>query len=448
MPVTIDVDAILTPMPGDNPSGEDLRYSPLYEEIKEARRADDPFDRGDWQREVKKSEWDKVIQASVVALTQKSKDLQIAAWLTEGLIQKSGFGGLLSGLQIINGFLTRFWDTVYPRIEEDDLEYRAAPLEFLNEKIWMTVKEAPVTDPAATAGHSWFKWKESREVGYEADIRNRYGDVDEAKRKARDERVAEGKLAAEDFDAAVSQSSVTFYRAVAGELTQCREEFQKLDATVDEKFGKAAPRLAELKAAIEECEQLVFKFLKDKGGAEPIPEHKTEADSSHRESKAATVHEASTAETETSVPSPRISMSSAPVMAYSESADGERMLWESAVLTLSSSGIKTALGQLLSASCSAPSVREKNRLRLLMARLCLKAERPDLARPIVEELHALIEELHLERWESPVWIAEVLDTLYQCLTRGEPSEEDIGRARGLFQKLCTTDVTKAITYKL
>jgi type VI secretion system protein ImpA len=89
-----------------------------------------------------------------------------------------------------------------------------------------------------------------------------------------------------------------------------------------------------------------------------------------------------------------------------------------------------------------------NRFKLLMARLCLKAERPDLARPIAEELYALIEELHLDRWESPVWIAEVLDALYQCLTAGEPSDDDMNRARILFQKLCTTDVTKALTHKL
>ena len=82
-----------------------------------------------------------------------------------------------------------------------------------------------------------------------------------------------------------------------------------------------------------------------------------------------------------------------------------------------------------------------------MAKLCLRAERPDLARPIAEELHALMEELHLDRWESPVWIAEVLNVLYQCLTNGEPSEEDITRAKALFQRLCTTDVTKAILYR-
>jgi type VI secretion system protein ImpA len=101
----------------------------------------------------------------------------------------------------------------------------------------------------------------------------------------------------------------------------------------------------------------------------------------------------------------------------------------------------------MTASLCAPSVREKNRYRLLMAKLCLKADRPDLARPIIEELHGLIEELHLERWESPLWIAEVLDTLYQCLTKGEPPDDDLDKARGLLRRLCAMDVTQAISYK-
>jgi type VI secretion system protein ImpA len=82
-----------------------------------------------------------------------------------------------------------------------------------------------------------------------------------------------------------------------------------------------------------------------------------------------------------------------------------------------------------------------------MAKLCLEAGRQDLARPLIEELNALIEELHLERWESPLWIAEVLDVLYQCLTRGEHSDEDLQKGQVLFQRLCTMDVTKAMGHK-
>jgi hypothetical protein len=33
---TVDIDEILAPIPGENPSGEDLRYTQLYDDIKEA----------------------------------------------------------------------------------------------------------------------------------------------------------------------------------------------------------------------------------------------------------------------------------------------------------------------------------------------------------------------------------------------------------------------------
>ncbi len=448
MALAIDVDAILTPIPGENPSGEDCRYSSLYEEVKEARRADDPFDRGDWQREVKRSEWDKVIELGVQALTEKTKDLQIAVWLAEGLIRKQGFDGLLTGLRILNGLLDRFWETVYPQIEDDDLEYRAAPFEFLNDKVWVAIKDAPITDPISTPGHSWFKWKESREVGFEADTRNRYGDVDEGKKRSRDESLAEGKLSGEDFDAAVNQSPLAFYSGLTAVLARCREEFQKLDATVDERFGKAAPRLAELKTSIEDCEELAGKFFKERGGSEPAAEKKVEAATEAHEGGAPQAASSPRTGDAPTVSATSFMPTAIQVVSVRESPDAELKLWESAVATMSANGIKAALGQLLAASCGAPSVREKNRCKLLMARLCLKAERPDLARPIAEELYALIEELHLDRWESPVWIAEVLDALYQCLTAGEPSDDDMNRARILFQKLCTTDVTKALTHKL
>ena len=124
----------------------------------------------------------------------------------------------------------------------------------------------------------------------------------------------------------------------------------------------------------------------------------------------------------------------------------EEAVWEDALRKLESGGIKQALEQLLGATCSAQSTRERTNFRLLTAKLCLEANRPDLARPIAEELNALIGELQLERWESPIWIAEVLDTLFQCLIADDATEEDSDRARGLRTRICTLDVTRAMEY--
>jgi type VI secretion system protein ImpA len=434
MKVDIDLVGILTPIEGDDPAGEDLRYI-LYDEIAEARRADDAYDRGDWQREIKSADWDTVIALCADALVNRSKDLQIAAWLTEALTIKEGFKGLLNGLKVLRGFLENFWECVYPEIEEDDLEFRAGRLEFLNNSLWSRVKQIPLTDSSAKAGYSWLQWEESRQVGYEGDA---------AKAETRAELVAEGKLTAEEFDAAVAGSSRAFYETLAAEAAKCKEEFQILEQLVDEKFVKEAPRLAELRDSLEDYDRQVSKILKEKRELEPDEvESEGQEGTAAAEDSASPEREPASTEFETPRPTDIEFMSSGTL---TDSGAREKVLWQKANELLNTSGIKAALQQLLVASTTAPSVRERNRYRLLMARLCLRADRTDLARPILEELNALIEELNLERWESPNWIADVFEALYKCLTAGNAAD-DPSRADELFRKMCTLDVTKAMIYK-
>ncbi|MCX5912390.1 MAG: type VI secretion system ImpA family N-terminal domain-containing protein, partial [Deltaproteobacteria bacterium] len=112
MKKVIDLEALFSPIPGENPAGEDLRYTSVYDDLKEARRADDMLERGDWQRQIKTSDWGKVIAIAVEALSKKSKDLQVAVWLTEAFIHTEGFGGLGTGLKIILGFLKDYWENL------------------------------------------------------------------------------------------------------------------------------------------------------------------------------------------------------------------------------------------------------------------------------------------------------------------------------------------------
>ncbi len=478
MKKAIDLEALLTPIPGEDPAGDDLRYTDVYEQIKEARRYDDPLDQGEWKTELKTADWEEVISLGLAALSARTKDLQIAAWLTEGLIMTEGFDGLAAGLALTHGLLDRFWDSLYPRIEEDDLEYRIAPLEFMNEKFWVAVTQVPVTDPGRTSGYSLLKWQESRAVGYETDTRNKYGDTDEGKQKRRDEQIQEGKLTAEEFDAAQAASPPAFYASLRESLAACTDSFTRLDALVDERFGKNAPRLAELGKAIGDCAKLVDRIFKEKGGtvslgvkASPVPEPASPVSSA---SSGGTRTEQARGpglgpETEAGIPWEEVgdqvervvgeASYGAPTGALGivrpgsgsvapnplvDASPWEQKLWEEADRTMGASGITKALEQLLEASLMAPSVRERTRCKLLVGKLCLSAERPDLARPILEQLYATVEQLQLEQWESPVWIADVIGSLYQCLVSGEPTDDDYGRAQVLFQRLCTIDITKAV----
>ncbi len=447
----MDIDPILDPLAGDNPSGENLRYTAVYDEIQEARRADDLLDQGEWQHEVKTSDWGAVLALSQEALTTRTKDIQIAAWLMEALTHLEGFKGVADGLELLSRLLEQFWDSLYPEIEDDDLDYRVGPLEFVNDKLWFPIKEIPVTDPGATPGFSWVKWQESRDVGYEKDTVNQYGDTIDDKRNARDEKIAEGKLAAEDFDAAVASCARAYYETLFEDVTRCMEMFSSFDAIVDDKFGKEAPRLAELKSSLEDCLNLVTRLVKEKRQAEPDPEPLEEEIEVDLEIEDDLGGDDSPGEEFSPVsPAPAVQAPS-PGGTYHVnrilgSAGIEEAVWQDALKKLGKEGIRPALEQLLGASCSAQSIREKTNFRLLMARLCLKASRPDLARPIVEELNTLIEELGLDRWESPIWIAEALGTLYQCLTAQGSSDDDQYRAQEILTRLCTLDVTKAMEY--
>lgn len=442
----INVEALLNPIAGDNPAGENLRYTPVYDEITEARRADDTLDRGDWERELKTSDWDKVITVAVAALTEKSKDLQIAVWLLEALIKKEGFEGCAVGLQIINGLLMTFWDDLYPEIDDDDLDYRVGPLEFANDKISFCLQQVPITDPAVSPGYSLIHWKEGLQVS-------------QANAKTREALVAEGKITSEEFESAVTKTSVLFYEKMTESLTHCLSEFTALDETIDEKFGNEAPRLSEFKGELDELDRHVSKFFKDKGGQVTAPEE-AEVSEAESEEDVAEVHEAPEESGEptgpTQSPPPQGVTQTTVVQTFAPqkvtrllgSGGKEDFLWKEATTLLKTKGLEEALEMLLGITCSAQSVREKTNCRLLIAKLCLRAGRADLAWPHAEEIFALTSDLSLERWESPAWIANVYGCLYESLTSNEGlGESEKRKAEKLFEKICTTDVTLALKFK-
>src|SRR5580692_2611872 len=102
---------ILVPIPGENPSGVDLRYDNkllIYDKIKEARRQDDDLNQGAWQSERKTANFPLVVKLAQETLATISKDLQLAAYLTEALLQTERFAGLRQGLGLTYNLLTQF----------------------------------------------------------------------------------------------------------------------------------------------------------------------------------------------------------------------------------------------------------------------------------------------------------------------------------------------------
>ena len=125
----MDIGGLLNDIPGDSRCGEYLKYNRIYDDIREAKREDDPrLPQGVWKTEIKKADWNKVIDICSDIIKNKSKDLQIAVWLTEALSSTEKWEGMRDGIEHIFALCDKYWDDVYPVVEDGDYDYRMAPL--------------------------------------------------------------------------------------------------------------------------------------------------------------------------------------------------------------------------------------------------------------------------------------------------------------------------------
>ncbi len=253
---------LLQPIAGSNPAGANLRYDPIYDKIKEARREEEDVDQGDWKRTRKVADWPLVIKLSGEALATKSKDLQIAAWLTEALLKQESLGGLRVGLELLRRMLEKFWEQLYPELEGGDAELRAGPLTWVGRYLDAGVRTVPLTK----AGHHMLKYKESRTVGYEAEAK-----ADEKKQAAREAAISEKKLTAEEFDKAFEATPKAFYKQIVTDLDGCAKAIHELDAFGQQKFGDAAPGYGSLSQALEEVQDAARQLLEKRLQTDPDP---------------------------------------------------------------------------------------------------------------------------------------------------------------------------------
>jgi type VI secretion system protein ImpA len=260
-------DDLLAPIDGPDPGGADLRYEPVYAEIKEARRRDDGLPKGAWKElgATKIADYRRVITLCQDTLATGSKDLQVAAWLTEALVGEGGFSGLRQGLVVCHGLLANFWDSLYPPLEDGDPELRVGPLEWLDEKIVHTCRMIPLT----TDGYDWYRFKQSRETSLE-------GAKTDAEKKEREKLIKERK---EEFDRSFAQTPKAFYLRLIADLQNCAPVFDDLDMVCREKFGKNPPTMSRLRAAVQEIFEQTQIFLEKKRELEPDPEPEPEPQS-------------------------------------------------------------------------------------------------------------------------------------------------------------------------
>lgn len=253
----LDTERYLTPIPGDNPAGEALRYEGTYDRIQEARK-EEPAElpQGIWERELKKANWDQVMELCLDVLENRSKDIQVAAWLTEALICLHGFTGLKEGLKLLQGLVENFWADAHPAIEDDDLTARVAPVIWLNEKLSVKLKFVPLTSPESmdSQPYSYADWESANLLEKLA--------VKEPDAIARAE--GQGRATRAKFLGSVMFTSGRFYVGQSQYVEESLRLLADLNELLNEKCAAEAPSLNMFKENIENILGLVNNFLKEK----------------------------------------------------------------------------------------------------------------------------------------------------------------------------------------
>ncbi|MEI8393942.1 MAG: type VI secretion system protein TssA [Rhodospirillaceae bacterium] len=254
-----DLSGVTEPLPGAAPAGPSLRYLPVYDAIREARRQDDAsLPQGVWQTEHKRADWAEVIRLCVDVLLHQSKDLQVACWLVEALVYRHSFAGFAPGLRMVGGLCRAFWaDGLHPINDNGDYNARFAPLEWLDGKLSHLLCLQPVmrANKQAEVEYSYSDYRNAQRLGVAG---------------ARDAAVMEqaraaGKILPGDIEASTAATLATVLRGYFHDLALAIEETAALASTLNGLSGNTAPGMVGLRNRLSEIQGWIHTALLTKG---------------------------------------------------------------------------------------------------------------------------------------------------------------------------------------
>lgn len=258
----------VAPLDSDGPAGPALRYDPVYARIRDARLEEDAsLPMGEWTRPLKKADWRTAEMLCAELLQRRSKDLQVAAWLTEAWVHRHGIDGLIAGAHLLQGLARDFWQDVHPRIEDGDADMRAATFVWANDTLAQVLLMrvpllawADFSPPFIHLGD----WQRALTTEYGAGAGAAAG---AAKAKSKVKEVAE-----EPSAQTVSRQDMLDHAArdldtlaaLDDRIALAAEAWRELTALLDERLGADAPSLSKVAEMLARMRQALRSLLQER----------------------------------------------------------------------------------------------------------------------------------------------------------------------------------------
>lgn len=257
-PAILNFDVLLEAIPGDSPAGPDLRKSdPPHQDYWRLNTARYTARRAEERRLVEesadKADWSVLLKEAPPLLATISKDLNVAAWLTEALARQHGFAGLRDGFRLCRELAEKFWDHLHPHPdpqdeEKDERSVRVAALTALNGEDSEGTLIAPILDVPLVERPGV---ERMGVAAYDDAVAiHQLGDLKEKERRLKQP----GVVPLQAFEEALRESSPAFFKNLMEDLEACRSEFDRLCQALQKRCGAAsAPPHSNIRQALEKC---------------------------------------------------------------------------------------------------------------------------------------------------------------------------------------------------
>jgi type VI secretion system protein ImpA len=259
-PEGFDLAALLEPIPGDAPQGVDIRedfspqspYNRLRDARSDARDAEKMLDNGDPNAGDPNPMWRTVREIGMKTLKETTKDLEVAAWVTEAYVRSHGLAGLAAGAALIKGLSEQYWDDVFPLPDDYGIETRVAPVTGLNGRdgggsLIQPLYKVHFFDRPDGTPVSFFAYQASEQLPTLTAER-------------RDARIAAGAIPFDDMEKEARTAGAAKLGRLRDEATGALETWEEMATVLDEKASEDPPSTSHVRDMLRQIHAAAIRY--------------------------------------------------------------------------------------------------------------------------------------------------------------------------------------------
>jgi type VI secretion system protein ImpA len=266
-PEGFDLAALLGPVPGDAPAGADLRgdsspqssYFRLRDARAEARAAERAMEADD-ATAASPPQWRIVRDLGIEVISGSSKDLEIAAWVTEALLRCDGLVGFIAGVRLMNGLVEAYWDDLFPRPDEEGIATRVGPIAGLNGQsgegtLSQPLRRLPLFARPDGAAIQLWQFEQSSELATIVDP------------ERRQQRIDAGVVPFDTVENEAQAAGTAHFTALREQAVAAAAAWRELSEALDTRAGADAPPTSRVGEILDQIVTVAARFAAPGGEA-------------------------------------------------------------------------------------------------------------------------------------------------------------------------------------